>query len=158
MNRRGRKKRRGHCSITPLRPSRPLRWYVAERQLNRRRRKRRRGHCSTTPLRASRSYAVQRIGNGPNPQRKVYFLGTSPGMFHVEHRRPNAKKGLILDPYDHQRNEVVAYFPNHMKAIMKPMIAWNSIRASAMIIGMNTSLRDDGFRAIPSSAAPAALP
>lgn len=51
-----------------------------------------------------------------------------------------------------------AYLLYHKNAIIKPMIAWNSIRAKAMIIGVKTLSADVGLRAIPDNAASAALP
>ena len=41
---------------------------------------------------------------------------------------------------------------------MKPMMAWNSIRARAIIIGVKTLSADVGFLAIPDRAASAARP
>ena len=115
-----------------------------------------------TALEALRLQECVKMIRRRNPieiQRRPGPIGTGEEGINIEIRGRRKRTGLrekrkkkwrVATPFH--------YLLYHKNAIMNPMIAWNSISASAMIIGVKTLSAEVGLRAIPERAASAARP
>ena len=87
-------------------------------------------------------YALIGYGYGDMPEE--ICLKRYARRVEIKQKKPGLSRGYYLL---YQRN-----------AMINPIIAWNSIKANARIIGIKTLSDDVGFLAMPSKAEPAALP